>query len=168
MIDHYTNMYPQLIHKPEILGPVQSFMKWVLLNVKNTKQNTHHSMKSELHVSVMVFMSSSLWHVGVSSLSCSQLLLSRGQAFTLCNMISVLESWPQLSLQSWQCSYCKIQRDGNLGRSTNRKSRIQTISYYLWMPVFEIYNHYNPRIIITPAYPICLSLLWLSWAVMHI
>ncbi|XP_057717076.1 phospholipase B-like 1 [Corythoichthys intestinalis] len=43
MIDHYTNMYPQLIHDPTILGPVQNFMKqqdsWTRLQVKNNKSS---------------------------------------------------------------------------------------------------------------------------------
>ncbi|XP_076021162.1 phospholipase B-like 1 [Genypterus blacodes] len=43
MIDHYTNMYPQLIHKPEILGPVQGFMKaqdaWTREQVKLNKSS---------------------------------------------------------------------------------------------------------------------------------
>ena len=39
MMDHYTNMYPQLIHHPETLGPVQSFMELVvsLFLFKNEK-----------------------------------------------------------------------------------------------------------------------------------
>ncbi|KAF7647135.1 hypothetical protein LDENG_00176970 [Lucifuga dentata] len=43
MIDHYTNMYPQLIHKPEVLGPLQSFMKkqdaWSREQVKLNKSS---------------------------------------------------------------------------------------------------------------------------------
>uniref|UniRef100_A0A8C5D6R8 Phospholipase B-like n=1 Tax=Gouania willdenowi TaxID=441366 RepID=A0A8C5D6R8_GOUWI len=38
MMDHYSNMYPQLIHKPEVLHPVQNFMmkqdQWVRQQVK--------------------------------------------------------------------------------------------------------------------------------------
>lgn len=26
MMDHYTNMFPQLIHDPKVLGPVKTFM----------------------------------------------------------------------------------------------------------------------------------------------
>ncbi|XP_056143725.1 phospholipase B-like 1 [Lampris incognitus] len=41
MIEHYTNMYPQLIHKPEVLSPVQKFMKqqdsWTREQVKLNK-----------------------------------------------------------------------------------------------------------------------------------
>ncbi|XP_054616131.1 phospholipase B-like 1 isoform X1 [Dunckerocampus dactyliophorus] len=43
MIDHYTNMYPQLILDPTILGPLQSFMKqqdsWTREQVKNNKSS---------------------------------------------------------------------------------------------------------------------------------
>uniref|UniRef100_A0A665WAU5 Phospholipase B-like n=1 Tax=Echeneis naucrates TaxID=173247 RepID=A0A665WAU5_ECHNA len=43
MMDHYTNMYPQLIHGPEILGIVQSFMakqdSWVREQVKSNKSS---------------------------------------------------------------------------------------------------------------------------------
>ncbi|XP_047427646.1 phospholipase B-like 1 [Mugil cephalus] len=43
MMDHYTNMYPQLIKDPKILDPVQSFMKkqdsWVREQVKLNKSS---------------------------------------------------------------------------------------------------------------------------------
>ncbi|KAM4634899.1 phospholipase B-like 1 [Polymixia lowei] len=43
MIDHYANMYPQLIYNPKILGPVQSFMKkqdsWTREQVKLKKSS---------------------------------------------------------------------------------------------------------------------------------
>ncbi|XP_077414260.1 phospholipase B-like 1 [Vanacampus margaritifer] len=43
MIDHYTNIYPQLIHDPNILGQVQSFMKqqdsWTRAQVKLNKSS---------------------------------------------------------------------------------------------------------------------------------
>nr|XP_057905284.1 phospholipase B-like 1 [Doryrhamphus excisus] len=43
MIDHYTNMYPQLIRDPTILGPLQTFMKqqdsWTREQVKNNKSS---------------------------------------------------------------------------------------------------------------------------------
>ncbi|XP_077358170.1 phospholipase B-like 1 [Festucalex cinctus] len=43
MIDHYTNIYPQLIHDPNILGQVQSFMKqqdsWTRTQVKMNKSS---------------------------------------------------------------------------------------------------------------------------------
>lgn len=41
MMDHYANMYPQLIHDPKILGPVHSFMakqdSWVREQVRQNK-----------------------------------------------------------------------------------------------------------------------------------
>ncbi|XP_035037402.1 phospholipase B-like 1 [Hippoglossus stenolepis] len=43
MMDNYINMYPQLIHDPKILGPVQSFMEkqdsWVRAQVKSNKSS---------------------------------------------------------------------------------------------------------------------------------
>lgn len=43
MMDHYTNMFPQLIHNPEVLGPVQSFMAnqdaWTREQVKLKKSS---------------------------------------------------------------------------------------------------------------------------------
>ncbi|XP_049602012.1 phospholipase B-like 1 [Syngnathus scovelli] len=43
MIDHYTNIYPRLIHDPDILGRVQNFMKqqdsWTRLQVKTNKDS---------------------------------------------------------------------------------------------------------------------------------
>ncbi|KAM6966224.1 phospholipase B-like 1 isoform 2-T2 [Tautogolabrus adspersus] len=43
MMDHYTNMYPQLITEPKILGPVQSFMEkqdsWTREQVKLNKDS---------------------------------------------------------------------------------------------------------------------------------
>ncbi|KAF3846753.1 hypothetical protein F7725_003831 [Dissostichus mawsoni] len=43
MMDHYTNMYPQLIHDPKILEPVQSFMSkqdsWTREQVKLNKSS---------------------------------------------------------------------------------------------------------------------------------
>uniref|UniRef100_A0A7N8XZN9 Phospholipase B-like n=1 Tax=Mastacembelus armatus TaxID=205130 RepID=A0A7N8XZN9_9TELE len=43
IMDHYTNMYPQLIHDPKVLSPVQSFMSkqdsWVREQVKLNKSS---------------------------------------------------------------------------------------------------------------------------------
>ncbi|XP_008328494.1 phospholipase B-like 1 [Cynoglossus semilaevis] len=43
MMDHYTNMYPELIRDPKVLGPVQAFMKdqdsWVREQVKLKKSS---------------------------------------------------------------------------------------------------------------------------------
>ncbi|KAM3598434.1 uncharacterized protein V6R79_018022 [Siganus canaliculatus] len=43
MMDHYANMYPQLIHDPEVLGPVQTFLKkqdaWTREQVKQKKSS---------------------------------------------------------------------------------------------------------------------------------
>lgn len=43
MMNHYSNMYPQLIHDPKILGPVQDFMteqdSWVREQVKEKKDS---------------------------------------------------------------------------------------------------------------------------------
>ena len=108
MMDHYTNMFPQLIHDPKVLGPVKTFMAWVCFLFLVEIIKPREAAPLPRTVPELRHMSSSFISSSSSLLSVAHITPSLGLSVpkdlgSLCT-----GTWLN-AVHSWQWLYCRLQ-----------------------------------------------------------